>query len=301
MKIAWIGLGNMGGPMAANLVKAGHLVTGFDLSDAARVAAAAGGVSIAGSISEAVGDVDVVFSMLPAGRHVRSVMSGPEGVLAHLRPGTLVVDSSTIDIETARALHESVTAAGFRFLDAPVSGGVFGAESGTLTFMVGGADADLAEARPLIEVMAGRIFHAGSGGSGQAAKIANNMMLGINLAALCEGSVLAGRLGLDPKTFFEIASVSSGDSWALRNWYPVEGVVANAAVNRDFQGGFAVNLMRKDVGLALEAGGSTATDLPFAAMVVQYLDKMVELGWGGRDSASLVKLFDGSLTAAEPS
>ena len=124
--------------------------------------------------------------------------------------------------------------------------------------------------------MAGRIFHAGSGGSGQAAKIANNMMLGINLAALCEGSVLAGRLGLDPKTFFEIASVSSGDSWALRNWYPVEGVVANAAVNRDFQGGFAVDLMRKDVGLALEAGGSTATDLPFAALVVQYLDKMVE-------------------------
>lgn len=301
MKIAWIGLGNMGGPMAANLVKAGHTVAGFDLSEAARDAAAAGGVGIAGSIAEAVSGAGIVFSMLPAGRHVQAVMSGPDGVLAHLAPGTLVVDSSTIDIDTARALHESVTAAGFRFLDAPVSGGVFGAESGKLTFMVGGADSDLAEARPLIDAMAGRVFHAGGAGSGQAAKIANNMMLGINLAALCEGSVLAARLGLDAKTFFEIASVSSGDSWALRNWYPVEGVVENAAVNRDFQGGFAINLMRKDVGLALEAGASTETDLPFAAMVVDYLDKMVELGWGGRDSASLVKLFDGSLKASETS
>jgi 3-hydroxyisobutyrate dehydrogenase len=299
MKIAWIGLGNMGGPMAANLVKAGHLVNGFDLSDAATDAAASNGVHIAGSIAQAVTDVDIVFSMLPAGRHVQAVMSGPDGALAHLAPGTLVVDSSTIDIDTARALHESVTAAGFRFLDAPVSGGVFGAESGTLTFMVGGSGADLAEAKPLIEAMAGRIFHAGGAGSGQAAKIANNMMLGINLAALCEGSVLAGRLGLDPKTFFEIASVSSGDSWALRNWYPVEGVVANAAVNRDFQGGFAINLMRKDVGLALEAGTSTEIELPFATMVVEYLDKMVALGWGGRDSAALVKLFDGSMRASE--
>lgn len=301
MKIAWIGLGNMGGPMAGNLVKAGHLVTGFDLSEPARDAAAAAGVSIAGSIADAVTGVDIVFSMLPAGRHVQAVMSGPDGVLAHLAPGTLVVDSSTIDIDTARSLHESVTSAGFRFLDAPVSGGVFGAESGKLTFMIGGADSDLAEARPLIESMAGRIFHAGGAGSGQAAKIANNMMLGINLAALCEGSVLAARLGLDAKTFFEIASVSSGDSWALRNWYPVEGVVENAAVNRDFQGGFAINLMRKDVALALEAGSSTETDLPFASMVVDYLDKMVELGWGGRDSASLVKLFDGSMKATESS
>lgn len=301
MDIAWIGLGNMGGPMAANLVKAGHLVTGFDLSAAARNAAAAGGVEIAGSIAETVAGVAIVFSMLPAGRHVETVMTGPDGVLAHLAPGTLVVDSSTIDIDTARALHESVTAAGFRFLDAPVSGGVFGAESGTLTFMVGGSDADLAEATPVLETMAGRIFHAGPAGCGQAAKLANNLMLGINLAALCEGSVLADRLGLDPRTFFEIASVSSGDSWALRNWYPKAGVVGNAAVNRDFQGGFAVNLMRKDVGLAVEAGGSTATDLPFATMVVEYLDKMIELGWGGRDSSSLVKLFDGSMKDAEPS
>ncbi len=295
MRVAWIGLGNMGGPMAANLVAAGHHVVGFDLSEAAQAAAADGGVGISHSLAETVFGAEVVFTMLPAGRHVRTVLGGPDGVLANLSPGTLVIDSSTIDIDTARELHETVTAAGFRFLDAPVSGGVFGAQSGKLTFMIGGSDDALADARPLIEAMAGRIFHAGGPGSGQAAKIANNMMLGINLAALCEGSVLAARLGLDPKIFFEIASVSSGDSWALRNWYPVPGVVENAAVNRDFEGGFAIDLMRKDVGLALEAGGSTNTDLPFAAMVVQYLDKMVELGWGGRDSTALVKLFDGSL------
>jgi len=287
--------------MATNLVAAGHQVTGFDLSEVARTHAAAGGVSIAESIADTVAEVDIVFTMLPAGRHVMSVLSGPDGVLAHLAAGTLVVDSSTIDIETARELHTTVTTAGFRFLDAPVSGGVFGAQSAKLTFMIGGADTDLAQARPLIESMAARIFHAGGAGSGQAAKIANNMMLGINLAALCEGSVLAGRLGLDPKTFFEIASASSGDSWALRNWYPVAGVVETAAVNRDFEGGFAIDLMRKDVGLALQAGAGTDTDLPFATKVVEYLDQMSELGWGGKDSASLVKLFDGSLGTSSSS
>ena len=295
MKIGWIGLGNMGGPMAANLVAAGHQVRGFDLSESAVEAAAAAGITVASTVADAVPGVDIVFTMLPAGRHVESVLFGPDGVLAHLMPDTLVVDSSTIDVDTARKLHTAVTAEGFRFLDAPVSGGTFGAQAGTLTFMVGGADADLAQARPAIDVMAGRVFHAGGAGSGQAAKIANNVMLGINLAALCEGSVLAGRLGLDPKTFFEIASVSSGDSWALRNWYPVPGVVETAAVNRDFQGGFAIDLMRKDVGLALEAGAGTGTDMPFATKVIEYLDRMSDLGWGGRDSASLVKLFDGSL------
>lgn len=295
MKIGWIGLGNMGGPMAANLAAAGHEVCGFDLSESARSAAGAAGVTIADSAADTVASVDLLFTMLPAGRHVEAVLTGPDGVLARLAPGTLVVDSSTIDVDTARRLHQTVVSGGFRFLDAPVSGGTFGAKAGTLTFMVGGAEADLAQARPAIDAMAGRVFHAGGPGSGQAAKIANNLMLGINLAALCEGSVLAGRLGLDPKVFFEIATASSGDSWAVRNWYPVPGVVENAAVNRDFQGGFAIDLMRKDVGLALEAGASTDTDLPFSAKVVEYLDRMSALGWGGRDSASLVKLFDGSI------
>lgn len=301
MKVGWIGLGNMGGPMASNLVAAGHEVLGFDLSEAALQAAVAGGVTPADSAVDTGSGADVVFTMLPAGRHVRSVLEGPDGLLAHLSSGTLLIDSSTIDIATARDLHRTVAGAGFALLDAPVSGGVFGARSGGLTFMIGGDQAHLERARPLIEVMAGRIFHAGGPGSGQAAKTANNMLLGVNLAALCEGSVLAGRLGLDPKVFYEIASASSGDSWALRNWYPVAGVVENAAVNRDFEGGFAIDLMRKDVGLALAAGASTDTDLPFASLIAGYLDEMIELGWGGRDSAAVVKLFDGSLSAPGPS
>ena len=298
MQIGWIGLGNMGGPMAANLVRAGHQVRGFDLSESAQHAAAASGVGIADSVAGAVAGAETVFTMLPAGKHVESVLEGPDGVLAHLAPDSLVVDSSTIDVATARRLHTTVTSAGCRFLDAPVSGGTFGAQAGKLTFMVGGSEPDLARARPAIDAMAGRVFHAGGPGSGQAAKIANNLMLGINLAALCEGSVLAARLGLDAKTFFEIATASSGDSWALRNWYPVPGVVDTAAVNRDFEGGFAIDLMRKDVGLALEAAASTDTALPFAEKVVDYLSRMSALGWGGRDSASLVKLFDGSLDPA---
>lgn len=300
MQIAWIGLGNMGGPMAANLVAAGHDVSGFDLSTTAQDAASGRGVTIAASVADAVAGSAVVFTMLPASKHVLSVFEGPDGVLAHASPGALIIDSSTIDIDTARALHESVPGAGFAFLDAPVSGGVAGAEAGSLTFMVGGAEADLERARPVIEVLAGRTFHAGGPGSGQAAKLANNLMLGINLAAMSEGTVLATRLGLDPKVFFDIASTSSGDSWALRNWYPVEGVVASAAVNRDFQGGFAVNLMRKDVGLAVAAGVTTETDLPFASLIVQYLDRMIEHGWGDRDSASIVKLFDGTLPPPPP-
>ncbi|MTD16348.1 3-hydroxyisobutyrate dehydrogenase [Nakamurella sp. YIM 132087] len=299
MKVAWIGLGNMGTPMAANLVAAGHQVTGFDLSEAARDHAAEQNVGVATSAAEAVKDVDVVFTMLPAGKHVKSALADAGGILDHLPAGALVVDSSTIDITTARELHEIVTGRGFPFLDAPVSGGVSGAQAGTLTFMVGGPEENLEKVRPLIEAMAGRIFHTGGPGSGQAAKCANNMMLAVNMAGLAEGAVLAERLGLDPKVFYDLASVSSGESWALRTWYPVAGVVETAAVNRDFEGGFAVNLMRKDLGLALEAGESTDTDLPVATMVSTFLDQMIELGWGGKDTASLVRLVDGTITRPE--
>jgi 3-hydroxyisobutyrate dehydrogenase len=300
MPIAWIGLGNMGGPMAANLVSAGHTVVAFDLCEPAKAAAAAAGIKIAQSVADAVRDADVVFTMLPAGDHVRGVLSGPTGVLAHVRPGALVVDSSTIDIRFARDLHQFVSSQGFRFLDAPVSGGVFGAQAGTLTFMVGGAVTDLADAREYIEVMSGRIFHAGGPGAGQAAKIANNMMMAINLAGPCEGAVLADRLGLDPNTFFEIAKVSSGDSWALRAWYPIPGVVPTAGVNSDFTGGFATDLALKDVRLALAAGDTTSTDLPFARLVVHRLEAMSELGYGAKDCTALVKLVNGSLHQQPP-
>ena len=297
MTVAWIGLGNMGGPMAANLAAAGHQVTGFDLSDSATRIAAENGVRVARSVAETVREADIVFTMLPAGSHVKAVMSGPDGVMAHLRPGSLVVDSSTIDIDTAHELHELLTGRGFRFLDAPVSGGIFGAQAGTLTFMIGGSEVDLDDARALINVMAGRVFHAGGPGAGQSAKIANNMMMAINLAGLCEGAVLADRLGLDPKTFFEIAGVSSGDSWALRTWYPIPGVVETAGVNRDFTGGFLTDLALKDVRLAVAAGVTTGTDLPFATLVARKLEELSDLGYGGRDCTSLVRLVDGTLGA----
>ena len=299
MTVAWIGLGNMGGPMAANLVAAGHRVIGFDLSDSAKDAAAAAGVKVVESVAEAVRDADVVFTMLPAGAHVRSVITGPDGILMNMPAGGLVIDSSTIDILVARELHEIVTQGGHRFLDAPVSGGIFGAQAGTLTFMVGGDAEDLGSVQEVIDAMAGRVFHAGGPGAGQAAKIANNMMMAVNLAGLCEGAVLADRLGLDAQIFYQIAGVSSGDSWALRTWYPMPGVVATAGVNRDFTGGFATDLALKDVRLALAAGEATQTPLDFASLVVQRLQALSELGYGARDCTALVRLIDGTLRSPD--
>jgi 3-hydroxyisobutyrate dehydrogenase len=294
VNVAWIGLGNMGGPMAANLVKSGHRVKGFDVTEAAKAAATENGVVVQNSIADVVADADFVFTMLPTGKHAREVVLGDGGVLANAPTSAVVIDSSTIDIATARDLHTAAQQAGFRFLDAPVSGGVSGAAAGTLTFMVGGDGEALATATPIIEVLAGKIFHCGGPGNGQAAKITNNMMLGICLQATCEGAVLAERLGLDSKTFQQLAAVSSGDNWALRTWYPVAGVVDTAAVNRDFAGGFSTALLRKDVGLALQAGAETGTDLSFAAAVADRLDQLVEKGWGNKDCSILVKLLDGA-------
>jgi 3-hydroxyisobutyrate dehydrogenase len=292
MRIAWVGLGNMGGPMAANLVKAGHAVVGFDVQPAALEAAETTGIELAASVEEAVTEAEVVFTMLPSGKHVHQVVST---VLDRAAPGTLFVDSSTIDIATARELHDRLPAAGHRFLDAPVSGGIAGAQAGTLTFMVGGAEEVVEAARPAIDAMAGRIFHTGGPGSGQAAKVVNNLMLGVNLAGLCEGATLADRLGLDPRTFYELAKVSTGDSWVLRTWYPTAGVVETAGVNRDFIGGFSVDLFVKDLGLALEAGAQTGTPLPMAASVEQELKEVSAQGYGDRDCTILVRKTDGTL------
>lgn len=301
MNVGWIGLGNMGGPMTANLVAAGHRVRGFDLNTEATATAATAGVLIADSIAEAVSDADVVFTMLPAGTHAREVILGEGGVVASAPTGAVVVDSSTIDIQTARDLHEAVAGAGFSFLDAPVSGGVSGAAAGTLTFMVGGDEAVLDKVRDVIDVMAGKIFACGGPGNGQAAKITNNMMLGITLQATCEGAVLAERLGLDASVFQQLATVSSGDSWALRTWYPIAGVTETAAVNRDFAGGFSTALLRKDLGLALQAGEETGTDLSFAKAVADRLDTIVERGDAGKDCSILVQLIDGSDAAGASS
>jgi 3-hydroxyisobutyrate dehydrogenase len=294
MAVAWIGLGNMGGPMAANLVRAGHTVRGFDLSPAAAAAAAALGVTAVDSVEAAVADAEVVITMLPRGEHVQAVLTGPDGVLAHAPQSVLVVDSSTIDIELARELHRVVRESGRRFLDAPVSGGVSGAAAGSLTYMIGGQVEDVEAARPYLDVLGGRILHAGGAGNGQAAKIVNNMMLGVNLAGMCEGAVLAARLGLDPSVFHSIAASSSGDSWALRTWYPVKGVVESAAVNRDFAGGFAVALLLKDLGLAVDAGTATGTPLELGTRA---RDAMAALAAGGledRDCSVLVRMIDGS-------
>lgn len=294
MRIAWIGLGNMGEPMAGRLVAAGHEVTGFDLSEDARGRAEALGVRTATSAADAVVDAELVFTMLPNGQLVRRVLT--DGVLDTAPSDAIFVDSSTTDVADAVANHELVTATGRRFLDAPVSGGVSGADAGTLTFMLGSTEEEAADIADVIGVMAGTIFHLGRPGLGQAAKIVNNMMLGIALAGTCEGAVLAERLGLDAKQFQALAKVSSGDSWALRTWYPIPGVVDTAASNRDFQGGFSVDLIKKDLGLALAAGEATGTPLPHAQAVAESMAALSETGHGVRDCSILVRTIDGSLS-----
>ena len=290
--IGWVGLGNMGRPMTANLVKAGHTVNGFDLVPEAVEAAAKNGVNPVNSIAEAVAGADIVFTMLPKGEHARTAYLEPDGVLANADQKTLLIDSSTIDFDSARVLHAEAAKAGFRLIDGPVSGGVTGAEAGTLTFMLGGADADVEEARPVIEAMAGNIFHAGGDAAGQAAKIVNNMMLSISLQGVVEGAVLADRFGLDPKVFHDIAKVSSGDSWPLRTWYPVPGVTTTAAANNEFKPGFATALMHKDVGLALAGAETQGVDLPAATLVHAQLQKLMDEDLGGLDTSALIKNID---------
>ena len=290
--IGWIGLGNMGRPMTKNLVAAGHTVTGFDVVEAAVTAAAEDGVTPAGSIAEAVAGADIVFTMLPKGEHARAVYLDEGGVFASASTSTLLVDSSTIDFDSARALHAAAHERGFRFIDGPVSGGVGGAQAGTLTFMLGGADDVIEEARPVIEAMAGNIFHAGGEAAGQAAKIVNNMQLAISLQGVVEGAVLAERFGLDPKVFFDIAKVSSGDSWPLRNWYPVPGVVETSPSEREFAAGFSTMLMHKDLGLALAGAKSQEVDLPAASLVYEKLQQLIDDGWGNHDTSILIRNVD---------
>jgi len=230
--------------------------------------------------------------MLPKGEHARAVHLEPGGVQETADKDTLLIDSSTIDFESARTLHKAAQEAGYHFLDAPVSGGVSGAAAGTLTFMVGGSDADFERAKPVIEPMAGNIFHSGGEAAGQAAKIVNNMQLAISLQGVVEGAVLAQRFGLDPKTFFDIAKVSSGDSWPLRTWYPVPGVVDTAAANKGFQAGFSTTLMHKDVGLAIEGAKTQGVELPAAKLVFEALQQLIDEGLGGYDTTVLMKTID---------
>jgi 3-hydroxyisobutyrate dehydrogenase len=296
--VGWIGLGNMGGPMSANMVKAGHQVRGFDLNPEAMAAAAAAGVHTAANIAEAVGGVDVVFTMLPKGDHARSVYFGDDGVFARADAGTLLVDSSTVDIETARVLHGTAAENGFRFVDAPVSGGISGAQAATLTFMVGGEPDAVKDAGSYIEPMAKNVIPTGGATTGQAAKICNNLILLINLASTAEGALLADRLGLDKQVFWDIASVSSGDSWALRTWYPMPGVVPTAASNNDFAPTFTAELAHKDVGLAVAAAKDAGVPLEMGEHAQQLYQRLLDAGYGRKDCSMIIKLMDGTLDSA---
>lgn len=300
--ITWIGLGHMGAPMSANLVAAGHDVRGFDLSEAAMAAAREGGVQTFLSMKEALEGADVVITMLPKGEHSRAVYLGEDGVLALAPKDALLVDSSTIDVATAEELHRAAAEAGFAFVDAPVSGGISGAAAGTLTFMIGGEEQHARRAEEIVQPMAGRVVHTGAAGTGQAAKIVNNMMLFICLEACSEGSVLADRLGLDPQVFWEIASVSSGNSWALQTWYPVPGMTDSAAANHNFDATFSATLAAKDIGLALAAGEQTDVNLPAARLVAERFQELIDEGLADKDCSLIAKYAapDGKIPGWDP-
>jgi len=289
--IGFIGLGNMGAPMAANLVKAGHQVIGFDIVPRAVEALSAKGGRAAASAAEAIAASELVITMLPAGAQVRSVYLGEAGVLANARKGTLVIDCSTIDVETARAVAAAAAEAGFDMLDAPVSGGVAGAEAATLTFMVGGEAAVFARAEPVLAAMGRTIVHAGPAGNGQAAKICNNMILGVSMIAVCEAFSLAERLGLAAQTLFDVAAKSSGQCWALTSYCPVPGPVPSSPANRDYVPGFTAAMMLKDLRLAQQAAGATAAPTPLGAAAANLYQLFVDEGTGGLDFSAIYRLI----------
>jgi len=290
-KSAFIGLGNMGGPMAANLVKGQHQVTAFDLSASALDAAAANGARKAASAAEAVKDAEVVVTMLPQGKHVRAVYEND--VLPHVGRGAFLIDCSTIDVDTARHVASLADKAGLAMVDAPVSGGVGGATAGTLTFMVGGSDAAFAKARPILEKMGKNIVHTGAPGSGQAAKIVNNMILGITMIGVAEGFLMGKRLGLDMKTLFDIVSTSSGSCWAVNSYLPVAGPVPTSPANRDFAPGFTAENMLKDLKLAQQAALSSGASTPMGAEAAQLFNLFVNTGNGGKDFSGIIRMLDG--------
>ena len=291
-KIGFIGLGNMGFPMAGNLVKAGHEIKAFDLSEAAKKAAADAGMESAASVAEAAKGVDAVISMVPEGKHTKAVYLGDEGVIANADKGTLLIDCSTIDVATARDVNEAATKAGFDMVDAPVSGGVGGAEGATLTFMVGGSDEAFKRAEPLLQPMAGKVFHCGGPGNGEAVKIVNNMLLAVSMIGVAEAFALGRRLGLDDQTLFDVSSVSSGRCWSLDTYCPVPGPVPASPANNDYKPGFAADMMLKDLRLAQTAAGETKADTPLGALSEKLYAKLSESGHGGLDFSGIFKMLN---------
>ncbi len=290
--IAFIGLGNMGAPMAGNLVKKGHTVRGFDLAKANLDAAVLRGVTAAASASAAVTDADAVITMLPAGKDTIAVYS-KSGILEAARKGTVFIDCSTIDVASARVAHELAIKAGMLSVDSPVSGGVGGAEAATLTMMAGGTKDAFEKARPLLECVGKKVVHCGDAGAGQAAKICNNMILGISMIGVSEAFVLAEKLGLAHEALFEVASTSSGQCWALTSYCPVPGPVPASPANKDYKPGFASALMVKDLKLAQEASAASGASTPMGALAAQMFALHNAHGAAGDDFSSIIKLIRG--------
>lgn len=293
-KIAFIGLGNMGLPMARNLIAGGHQLTGFDvMPDNLDRLVEAGGTAAA-SAAEAAEAAEVVITMLPTGDHVTDVYLGEGKVMKSVTSDTLLIDCSTIDVATARAVASAAESAGLTMVDAPVSGGVGGAEAGTLTFMVGGDDAGFARAQPYLDCMGGKIVHAGGSGNGQAAKICNNMMLGIQMLSVCEAFALAERLGLDPQKLFDISSTASGQCWSLTTYCPYPGIIETTPASHDYKAGFTAAMMLKDMRLSQQAAAGSGAATPLGAEATALYTMHVNGGSGALDFSSVIRMLRGS-------
>jgi 3-hydroxyisobutyrate dehydrogenase len=293
MRIAFIGLGNMGGGMAGNQAKAGHAVAAYDLSADALKRAADAGCRPVASVAEAVADAEAVITMLPAGPHVRAVYG--DDILPNAHPKALLIDCSTIDVDSARAVAEQAKARGFRFADAPVSGGTAAADAGSLAFMVGCDEADFPGIESVIQPMARAVIRAGDHGAGQAAKICNNMLLGVSMLGVCEAFALAEKLGLAADRFFEIASKSSGQCWSLTSYCPVPGVGPESPADRGFAGGFAAAMMLKDLKLAQEAAARAGAATPMGAQAEALYALFAGLGYAGKDFSAVIEMLRGRL------
>lgn len=288
-RIGFIGLGNMGSGMAANLARAGHAVHAFDLSAEALAKAERAGCTVAVSVADAVQDAGAVVTMLPAGEHIRQVYEG--AVFDACPADAVLIDCSTIDVATARAVEEKAAARGLLMVDAPVSGGIAAAEAGTLTFMVGGSDSGFERARPILEPMGKAVIHAGGSGTGQAAKICNNMLLGATMIATCEAFLLAQRLGLDLQTFYDIASKASGQSWSMTSYCPVPGVGPETPADRDYEGGFAAALMLKDLRLAMEAARDAGAWTPMGKEAEDLYARYAAAGGARKDFSGIIRML----------
>jgi len=292
-KIGFIGLGHMGSPMAKNLLQQHHQVTVFDLAPQAVADLVAAGAQAAKSLPELAQQAEIIITMLPTGEHVQKVCGGPDGLFAHVAPGTLFIDSSSIAVDSAQDLNQQATKAGLRMVDAPVSGGVAAATAGTLTFMVGGSEENFAHAQPILEAMGKAVIHAGPAGTGQAAKICNNMILGISMIAVSEAFTLGKKLGLDPQKLFDISSKASGQCWSMTSYCPVPGILPNVPANRDYAAGFTSAMMLKDLRLSQAAAQKVNAATPLGAEATALFTLFGNLGHSQLDFSAIIKLIEG--------